>query len=70
MTFYCSGRCPLRVISDRPLQRQGRPMSALAPIGDKTLRGQFVREVPIANIAPEAVSKQGGGESGRSAYQM
>jgi hypothetical protein len=30
-------------LNDRPLQRQGRPMSALAPIGDKTLRGPFVR---------------------------
>ena len=25
-------------------------MSALAPIGDKTLRGQFVRDVPIGDM--------------------
>ena len=36
-----------RSLAPDPTQRQGLPMSALAPIGDKTLRGRFVRDVPI-----------------------
>ena len=34
----------------RLMQRQGCPMSAVAPIADKFGRGQFVRFVPIADI--------------------
>ena len=34
------------VIRDRPIQRQDQPMSVVAPIGDKTLRRQFVHDVP------------------------
>ena len=38
---------PLRVIRDRAIQPRCRPMSALAPIGEKkALRGRFVRDVP------------------------
>ena len=47
----------IRVICARSIQNQGRPMSALAPIGDKTLRGQFVREVPQGDIRPCSKSR-------------
>jgi hypothetical protein len=43
--------CPLRVISDRRIPRQRRPMSAVAPIADKRVRGRIVRFVqPITDI--------------------
>jgi hypothetical protein len=35
--------CPLWVISDRPIQRQSRPMSAVTPIPDKGGHGLIVR---------------------------
>ena len=34
------------------IQPQCGPLSAIAPISDKTRRGQFVRKVPISDIRP------------------
>ena len=46
-----AGRLPhLRVIDGLAIQRPDSPLSAIAPISDKTRRGQFVRLVPLADI--------------------
>jgi hypothetical protein len=45
-------QCRSWVISDRSIQRQSRPMSAVPPIADKRGRNLIVRFVPLAVYSP------------------